>query len=153
MASIIYEETTSIHTILNTATQGTTLNALADSARAISNSTGDIANQTNLDLAADLELLADWQATPTAGPGAEIYQLTSVDGTTFPDGSTSITPQKILQRATLEIRAVTTDQRLLLPGVSLSPRITRWLLINVGGTALGANDGHTLRAQAYRLQG
>lgn len=152
MATIKYIEATSILTILNTATEGTALASLANNARAISNGTGDVANQTNLDLAADLELSAIWAATPTAGSGAEVYLLTSVDGTNFPYGSTSLTPAAIALLGVFEITAVATAQRMVIPGVALSPRITRGLLINVGGTALSSATTHTLKAQAYRLQ-
>ena len=154
MATIRWEETTAVKTVLNTATQGTTLNALANAARAITNSTGDIANQTNLDFLADFELLVDIQSAPALGDKvAELYLLPSVDGTTFPDGSTSITPQTRLLADIFEARqAITGDLRMVVPSIPLSPRITRALLINTSGAAFGANDGHTLKAQAYRLQ-
>ncbi len=155
MADIKYKDTTAIHTCLNAAAQGTTLNGLTNGSVAISNSTGDLDNGTDLDLWGDFELLVDIQvAIAVGGKVAELYLVPSVDDTNFltPD-DTGDTPQGILLVGSFESRDnVITDQRMGIIGVPLPPRKMRFVLKNVSGQTFGANDGHTLRVKPYRLQ-
>ena len=154
MANTKWQDATAIHTCLNVAAQGTTLNALTNNSRAISNATGDLDNGTDLDLFGDFELLVDIQVAPSVGAKiAELYLLPSVDDTNFPDGSTSITPQAILLIGVFEARqAITGDLRMVLPGIPLPARKMRFLLINVSGQTFGANDGHFLKVKPYKVQ-
>jgi len=155
MARHTYEDTTAIRTCLGTATEGTNLNALGNTAIAISNSTGDYDNGTLLDLWADFELLVDIQVAIAVGnPVAELYIVPSVDDTNFqtPD-DTGDTPQAIFLIGVLESRDnVTTDQRMAITGVPIPPRLMRFVLKNVSGQTFGANEGHTLRMKPYTLQ-
>jgi len=155
MADIKYNDATAIKTCLNTATEGTTLNALAGGSIAISNTTGDLDNGTDLDLWGDLELLVDIQVALAVGDKvAELYIVPSVDDTNFmsPD-DTGDTPQAIFLVGVFECRdAVTTDQRMAIVGVPLPPRKMRFVLKNVSGQTFGANDGHFLKCKPYKLQ-
>ena len=150
-----YDDSTAIRTCLNTATQGTTLNALTNTSIAISNSTGDYDNGTLLDLWADFELLVDIQVALTVGdPVAELYLVPSIDDTNFqsPD-DTGDTPQSIFLIGVFECRdAVTTDQRMAIVGIPLPPRKMRFVLKNVSNQTFGASDGHLLRMKPYTLQ-
>jgi len=156
MPDIKWQDATAIRTCLNTATQGTTLNALTNNSIAISNSTGDLDNGTNLDLYGDFELLVDIQVALAVGDQvAELYVVPSIDDTNFmsPD-DTGDTPQAIFLVGVFECRdAVTTDLRMAITGVPLVPRKMRFVLKNVSGQTFGANDGHLVRLKAYKLQG
>lgn len=154
MTDVKWQDATAIHTCLNTATEGTTLNGLTTGSRAVSNATGDLDNGTDLDFFGDYELLVDIQVAPAVGDKiAELYVLPSVDDTNFPDGTAADTPQAILLAGVFEARrAVTTDLRMVIPGVSLVPRKMRFLLINTSGQTFGANDGHFLKVKPYKVQ-
>lgn len=155
MADIKYKDTTAIHTCLNTATEGTTLNALATTGIAISNATGDLDNGTDLDLWGDFELLVDIQvAIAVGGAVAELFLVPSIDNTNFltPD-DTGDTPQAVFLVGVFESRDnVPTDQRMGLTGIPLPPRKMRFVLRNVSGQTFGANNGHFLKVKPYKLQ-
>ena len=155
MAVIQYNDATAIHTCLNIATEGTTLNALTTTSIAISNSTGDLDNGSDLDLWGDFELLVDIQvAIPVGDKVAELYLVLSVDDTNFlTPNDTGDTPQAIFLVGVFESRDnITGDQRMGITGVPLPPRKMRFVLKNVSGQTFGANNGHTLRIKPYKLQ-
>lgn len=153
MASITYDDTTSIHTCLNTATQGTTLNGLDATLRAISNSTGDLDNGTDLDLFGDFELDVSLASAPVDGdPIAELYILPSVDDTNFPTSGTSLDPPVRHLAGVFCASGTSTDQRMVIPGISLYPRKMRFLLKNVDTTAFSSDDSNFLKVKPYCLQ-
>jgi len=147
---------TAIHTCLNTATQGETLNALANNAHAVSNATGDFPNRTNLDLFGDFELLVDIAVSVTAGKEvAQLWVLPKVDNSNFPSGGAAgdnVDPQaSLLIGSFVWVITGTADNRLPLVGIRLPPHDLRFVLKNVSAQAFGSNDGHTLKLQAYRV--
>lgn len=130
----------------------TGLNSLANAARAIS---GTIDNDAGLDLYCDLELVVQWDTSaPSAGTKiAEVYLLPSVDGTNFPEGSSSLTPQKSLLVATFESRnpSISATERLVASGIPLPPRDFKLLLVNTSGQTY-ETSGNTLKLRPYKLQ-
>jgi len=147
---------TAIHTCLNTATQGETLNALANNAHAVSNVTGDFPSRANLDLFGDFELLVDVAVSVAAGKTvAELWILPKVDNTNFPSGGAAgdnVDPQLSLRVGAFPwVITGTADNRMVLNGIRLPPHDLRFVLKNVSAQAFGSNDGHTLKLQAYRV--
>lgn len=105
-----------------------------------------------LDLFDNLELAVDFVAAPTAGSVIELYLLPSIDdGTTYPDGSTSILPQSSLYVGGFAVRAVTSAQVMVLRGVALPPGTFKYLIQNTTNQAFPAT-GSTLRRNPYQLQ-
>lgn len=127
----------------------TGLNALAaTTGKAIS---AAIDNSSNLDLFDDLELSVTFASAPTAGTVVELYLLPSIDGgTTYPDGSASITPQSSLYVAGFAVRAVTTAQVMVARGVALPPGFFKYLVQNTTNQAFPAT-GSTLDRNPYQL--
>lgn len=128
----------------------TELNSLADAGRAIS---AAIDNDAGLYLYADLELVVSYATAPTAGTtAAEVYLLPTVDGTNYPEGSSTVTPQAALLVGSFEVRLGTTGpERLVLRGVDLPARDFKLLLCNKSGRAFTAS-GNTLKVRPYRVQ-
>lgn len=128
----------------------TELNALAaTTGKAISTA---IDNSDALDLFDNLELAVDFVSAPTAGTIVEVYLLPSVDdGTTYPDGSTTVLPQSSLYVGGFAVRAVTSAQVMVLRGVSLPPGFFKYLLQNTTNQAFPAT-GSVLRRNPYQLQ-
>lgn len=135
-------------TIVSALTTG--LDSLASNSRAISSA---IDNGTGRDLYGDLELVVTYGVAPAAGAKvAEIYLLPTVDGTNYPEGSTSVTPQRALLVATFESRSPSTSvaERLVINGITLPPRNYKLLLVNTSGQAY-ASSGNTLKIKPYKL--
>jgi hypothetical protein len=127
----------------------TELNALASSTgKAISSA---IDNTTNGDLFDDLELAVDFVTAPTAGTVIELYLLPSIDGTVYPDGSTSILPQSSLFVGGFAVRNTTAAQVMTLRGIALPPGLFKYLVQNTTNQAFPAT-GSTLRRNSYQLQ-
>jgi hypothetical protein len=103
------------------------------------------------DLFADLELAVDFVAAPTAGSVVELYLLPSIDGTVYPDGSTSILPQSSLYVGGFAVRSTTAAQVMVIRGVALPPGSYKYLVQNTTNQAFPAT-GSTLRQNTYQLQ-
>ena len=103
------------------------------------------------DLFADLELAVDFVTAPTAGTVIELYLLPSIDGTVYPDGSTSILPQSSLYVGGFAVRNTTAAQVMVLRGVALPPGSYKYLVQNTTNQAFPAT-GSTLRQNTYQLQ-
>lgn len=103
------------------------------------------------DLFADLELAVDFVTAPTAGSVVEVYLLPSIDGTVYPDGSTSILPQSSLYVGGFAVRNTTAAQVMVLRGVALPPGSYKYLVQNTTNQAFPAT-GSTLRQNTYQLQ-
>ena len=152
MAVIKWFVDTALKTCLNTATEGTALASLADAGYAISNSTGDIDNRTNLDLFGDFEMSFIAAASLSAGARAvDLYLLPSVDNTNFPDGAT-VDPQLSLYLGVFTVAVTGTTHRLVIPGIPLPPQKCRMLIKNISGQAFTAATTHTLKCRAYQYQ-
>lgn len=104
-----------------------------------------------LDLFADLELAVTFASAPTAGSVVEVYILPSIDGTVYPDGSTTVLPQSSLYVGGFAVRAVTTAQKLLVRGVAMPPGMFKVLVQNTTNQAFPAS-GSTVRMNTYQLQ-
>lgn len=127
----------------------TELNAIAASTgKAISSA---VDNSITLDLFDDLELSVDFVTAPTAGTVVEVYLLPSLDGSTYPDGSTSVAPQGSLYVGGFAVRNDTAAQKLMLRGVALPPGFFKYLILNATNQAFPAT-GSTLERNPYQLQ-
>lgn len=129
----------------------TELNSLTTTGSAISSA---VNNTTNGDLYMDVELSITYGTNPTAGSLIELYVVRSVDGgSTYEDGSTTgpIVPASGYAGAFV-LRAVTTTQVMVIPGVSVPPGYFKVMVYarTTGQTA--AASGNTLRALMYGEQ-
>ena len=128
------------------------LDSLADGGRAISDA---IDNDTGLDMYADIEYEVRYTSSaPAAGVKvADIYLLPTIDGTNYPEGSTSLDPQKSLLVGSLESRNGSTSaiERLVLPGVPLPPRDYKVLLKNTSGKTLHST-ANIVSIRPFKLQ-
>lgn len=137
-------------TVLNTSTEGTALASLAAGSRAISNDTGDYDNSSLKNRFLDMELLVD-AGTVTAGAEvAEVYILPKMDGSNYPDGSTSLTPPAPNLAAKFFAPATTGQQRMVVPRIPIGPFDLRFLLVNTGANAFSSATTHTLKVEAYK---
>lgn len=126
---------------------GTELNALANDAAATS---AAVANQTNLELFADFELVATFATAPTADKTCDLYLIRSVDNTNYEDASATRPPANGYV-GSFVLDNVGTQQRKILPNVQLPPESFKVLLVNKSGYAMTAS-GHTLRMNTYNQQ-
>jgi hypothetical protein len=129
----------------------TELNALANNNGALT--TTAVSNSSDLDLYMDLECAVTFASSPTAGTLLEIYLVRQVDGTNYEDaagGASPITPGNGFIGGFV-LRAVTTAQRMIIPGVSVPPGDFKVLLVNKSGQAFPAS-GSTVKANFYREQ-
>lgn len=133
----------------------TELNALsATTGKAISPAlvNDDSQAQPTLDLFADLELAVDFVSAPTAGSIIELYLLPSIDGgSTYPDGSSSVTPQSSLFVGGFALRNTSAAQIMVIRGVALPPGYYKYLIQNTTNQAFPA-AGSRLRQNTYQLQ-
>jgi hypothetical protein len=125
------------------------LNALASTTgKAVS---AAIDNGPNGDLFDDVELTVTFASAPTAGSVVELYMLRSIDGgSTYQDGSTTVEPQPSTFVGGFTVRAVTTQQVLILGGVALPPGSFKYLVRNTTNQAFPAS-GSTLDRNSYQL--
>lgn len=132
----------------------TGLDSLANGSRAISSALDNDADASAKNLYGDLELVVRYGGGPPAAGTkvAEVYLLPTVDGTNYPEGSTSVTPQKALLVATFESRVPSTSatERLVVFGITLPPRDYKLLLVNTSGQAYHTS-GNTLKIKPYKL--
>ena len=115
----------------------TELNALADNAASAASSA--IANQTNLDTYADIELVLA-ALSPAAPNYITLYILEAIDGTNYPSATAAVLrnqPSQILCTFPLDTTAGTA-QRIVVRNVLLPPGSFKVVLDNHAGVALGA---------------
>ncbi len=127
----------------------TELNSLANGAATAASSA--IANQTNLDIYADIELVLA-SLSPVAPNYGTLYILEAVDGTNYPSATAAVLlnqPSQILCTFALDTTA-TTAQRIVVRNVLLPPASFKVAYYNQAGVALGAS-GNTIRAITYGL--
>ena len=128
----------------------TELNSLGSTGSAISSA---IDNDADRDTLADFELLITYGTNPTAGTIIEVYIIRTVDGTNYEDGSTTgpILPASGFVGGFV-LRAVTTAQRMIIPGVPIPPRDFKVIVVarTTGQTA--AASGNTLVGYFYGRQ-
>jgi hypothetical protein len=124
----------------------TALNGLASAAAAAS---GTVSNDAALELDrfADAELLVTFGTAPVADLAVALYLRRSINGTDFEDASASRPPANGLV-GVFPLAAVTTAQRLIIPGIVLPPTDFQWYVVNNAGQAFAAS-GNTLRVRYY----
>ena len=131
-----------------TAINGSDLASLANGSTVLS-SVGDIANQTALDIYADLSVrMTVTSATPPAGAYLGLYLATLLDdGATYGDGSltsgstiTRAPPWTPVGTIPLEIAAAATLLAGFIQGIIIPPGSFRFALFNSSGAALGATS-------------
>lgn len=129
---------------------GTELNALANGAYSAASAAQD--NATDLYEQADFELNVTYGTNPSAGGYCGLYIVYSLDGTNYEDGGGAVAPPATRWVGNFPLRAVTTAQKISLPGIRLSPLKFKAVLVNSSGQAMGAS-GHTLLMRRYHEQG
>lgn len=135
-----------------TTVMSTELNALgASTGKAISSAIDNSDPMAALDLFDNLELAVDFVTAPTAGTVIEVYLLPSVDGSNYPDGSTSILPQASLYVGGFVVRNDAAAQRMVLRGIPLPPGLFKYVVQNTTNQAFPAS-GSTLKRNPFQLQ-
>jgi len=125
----------------------TELNSLANNAASAASSA--IANQTNLDVYADVWLhLASW--SPAAPNYCTLYILEAVDGSTYPSATAGVLrnqPSQILCTFALDTTA-STAQDVVVRNVVLPPGSFKVVLDNQSGATL-ASSGSSVKFVSY----
>lgn len=125
----------------------TELNSLANNTACAASSA--IANQTNLDIYADIWLhLASW--SPVAPNYATLYILEAVDGSTYPSATGAVLrnqPSQILCTFPLDTTAATA-QDVVVRNVLLPPGSFKLVFDNQSGATLNAS-GNTVKMITY----
>jgi hypothetical protein len=134
MATTITQLSGTIATLLSTE-----LNSLANNALNI----GAAYSSSGGYLLAELELVATFAGSPTAGTGVSVWFLRAIDGTNYEDGGTSLTPSRPAD-VTIPVEVTASAQRItrrcLLPPGTWKP-----LLKNDGTGQAMAASGNTLK--------
>lgn len=131
-----------------TTVMSTELNALgASTGKAISSA---LDNSANADLFADFELAVDFVSAPTVDTMVELYLLRSIDGTTYPQGSSSLLPQTNQFVGGFAVAAITAAQVLSVFGVALPPGLFKLIMQNTTNQPFPAT-GSVLRMNTYQL--
>lgn len=123
----------------------TALNALASGAVVEI----DVANTTENDITADLELAVTFGTAPTADQTIDFYWRRTLDGTTFEDSSASRPPANG-GLGSMPVAGINTAQRLILPGIIIPPLTSKLVLKNSTSQAFSAS-GHVLRGLFYSM--
>lgn len=122
---------------------------------ALGNGTGATGSAYDNGASANLWIKADFQfsgrgaATWQSGSALELYILPSVDGTNFADGNSAIFPPGLFAGA-FTVRAVTTDQVLMITGVPLPPTKFMPLLVNRAGATISATPTLSMIPSRYQ---
>lgn len=125
----------------------TGLNSLTNNTMSAASST--YANQTNLDLYVDIEVVLA-SLSPTAGAYVAIYVWESVDGSNFPaqsDADLRLTSTQLLCVIPIGTTA-STAQRVVARNILLPPAAIQFKLDNQTGVSLGAS-GNTVKILPY----
>ena len=107
------------------------------------------ANQTNLDLYCDVEVVLN-TLSPTTGAYVSIYVLAAIDGTNFPaqsDVDLRLTSTQLFCIIPIGTTA-TTAQRVAVRNLLLPPQPVQFKLDNQTGVTLNAS-GNTVKIDAY----
>ena len=120
----------------------TELNSLASGSR--TNVGTEIDNSANLDTYGFLKLAVTFGTNPSAGAYVEIHMLMALDGTNYPDGSSSVDPGADTTILTIPILASTSAQSKQIGPFLLPPSKIKFILVNQTGQAFPAS-GSTLR--------
>ena len=125
----------------------TELNSLANNT--LSAQSAAIANQTNLDIYVDIELVLA-SLSPTAGAFCALYVAEAIDGTNYPNPSGA--DQRLQTTALLAVFGLSTTaataQRVVVRNVVIPPATFKLALDNQAGVGLGAS-GNSVTLLAY----
>lgn len=127
----------------------TGLNSLANNTMSAASSS--IANQTNLDIYVDIEVVLA-SLSPSSGSFVALYILEAIDGTNFPaqsDADLRLTTTQLLCTIPTGTTA-STAQRIAVRNVVIPPGIFQIKLDNQTGVSLNAS-GNTVKFNAYDL--
>lgn len=123
----------------------TELNSLGTTGTATSSSAHD--NDADLDIYVDLELKITYATNPTANSTILCYIVRTVDGTNFED-----TPPQSGLVGAWTLKATTSAQRIIIPGVVLPPRDFKiHVVANTTGQTAAAS-GNTVVGHFYGRQ-
>ena len=144
-----------------TAINGSDLASLANGSTVLS-SVADIANQTNLDIYADISVrMTVGSATPPAGAWFGLYLVALLDdGATYGDGfltsGSTITrapPWSPVGSIPLETATAATNLSGLVQGIVIPPGSFRFALFNGSGAALSSTGGNCIvKYRTYNMQ-
>lgn len=127
----------------------TGLNSLGNNTMSAASS--NIANQTNLDMYVDIEVLLA-SLSPSAGAYVALYILESIDGTNFPaqsDADLRLTTTQLLCSIPIGTTGATA-QRVAVRNVVIPPGLFQIKLDNQTGVSLNAS-GNTVKFNAYDI--
>jgi len=127
----------------------TELNSLGNGSASAASSA--VANQTNLDVYADFELVLA-SLSPAAPNYCTLYLLEAVDGSNYPSATGSVLrnqPSHILCTFPLDTTG-STAQRVVVRNVVIPPGSFKVVLDNQAGVALGAS-GNTVKMLPYNV--
>lgn len=123
----------------------TELNSLGSNT--LSAASSAIANQTNLDIYSDWELVLA-SLSPAAGAFISVYILEAIDGTNYPEATNlRLKSSQLLFTIGLDTTAATA-QRIAVRNVVIPPGTFKIVIDNQSGVSLNAS-GNTLKMQAY----
>lgn len=95
------------------------------------------------------ELLVTMASSPTAGTKVQLFFLPTIDGSNYADGSSSIVPGDVHLADEFILRAVGTQQRIVVPLIQFPPFPFKPVLANISGVAFSSATTHTLRYLPY----
>ena len=128
---------------------GTELNALASAAR--TNASAAVANGTNLDTVGYFELAVTFGSAPSADGFIALYLLPALGGSTFADGSNTVSPGADSWVINIPLNAVTSAQNKQVGPVALPPCDFKIIAENKSGQAFPAT-GSTLKIYTANLE-
>jgi hypothetical protein len=142
MATVTWTAYANIATSINGDATAPTAKALANAAQKCGN---EIDNTSALALYADFDLYWRGASAPAAGAYVALYLVPAVDGTNYADGADdTVTPPDTAWVGSFPLRAVTTQQRVALRGVLLSPGKQKVVIINKSGQAATNTDNENI---------
>lgn len=111
----------------------------------------ELANQTNKDRFAVAELEVDFVSAPTDFSTCDLYAVTALDGTNYPDGGGATRPSQEQFVASFQLLATTSAQRLHSAPFELLGGKTKFILKNNSGQAFPAS-GSTVRLYTFNRE-
>lgn len=117
----------------------TELNSLASGSRTDGGPTAGVANQTNLDQYARVELTVTFGTAPTAGGFVNLHVVQALDGTNYEDGGSGVDPGSHTIVASIPVKASTSAQRIVSRPFIIGPGKTKFILSNQTDQAFPAS--------------
>ena len=123
--------------LLNNDATSPTLKALANDALILG---AEYDNSTNKEQLAEFEFLVRCASAPSGAPYLEVFLVESFDGTNYEDGDGSTRPARPASFV-VPVRAVSTQQRIVVSGIPIPPAKFKALVVNKTGQALTNTNG------------